>query len=130
MKISDLHKQNTNRRIDLFNQPNNLIILVFILFSLIVGRLSWLQLFKGSYYKRLANENRIRLVSSPPIRGRILDVNGNILADNKLVYSLIVQPHLISYEEWVNSASLLSNKLDIEFWLLKLKNLFYSKGYT
>ena len=115
MKGSDLHKQNRSRKILLNNQPNFLLTLIVILFSIILARLSWLQLLRGSNYRRLADDNRVRLVASPPIRGRILDSKGNILADNKLVYSLIVQPHLISEEQWLKNAKLLSDLFYLDY---------------
>ncbi len=121
MKVSDLHRENSSRKIFLNNQPNFLIVLIIIFFSVIVGRLSWLQLIQGSNYKRLSDNNRVRLIASPPIRGRILDSKGNILADNKLVYSLIVQPYLISEEQWGKNALLLSDVLDIDYQQLNLR---------
>ena len=114
MKGSDLHKENRNRKILLVNQPNYLLIFVISLFSLILGRVFWLQIIKGSFFRKLSDENRIRLVSSPPIRGRILDMKGRILADNKLTHSLILQPHLISNKQWDSYYNALGNLLEID----------------
>ncbi len=125
MKGSDLHKENRNRKILLVNQPNYLLVLIISLFALISGRLFWLQVIKGSFFRKLSDENRIRLVSSPPIRGRILDRNGRILADNKLTHSLILQPHLISDTQWAEYSSLLANLLEIDYPTL---NTIYKKG--
>ena len=64
------------------NQGNILTIIVLIFFSSIAGRLFWLQIIKGSFYRTLSEENRIRLVSNPPIRGKIITEDGKLLADN------------------------------------------------
>ncbi len=109
----------SNKNFSITIQSNIIFFLVLILFSLISGRLFWLQVIQGSFYKRLANENRIRLISNPPIRGRILDSNGNLLADNKLRFSLILQPHLISKNDWPKLSRRLSELLDINFQSLR-----------
>ena len=81
------------------NQGNILTLIVLIFFSSIIGRLFWLQVIKGSFYRTLSEENRIRLVANPPIRGKIITENGKLLADNKLRFTLIAQPHLIGKKE-------------------------------
>ena len=95
MKADNRYSENRNRKINLTNQPNRLVIFSIAIFTLIASRLFSLQILQGPLYRKLSEENRIRLVSSPPIRGRILDINGNILADSRLVHSLFNQPHLI-----------------------------------
>ncbi|WP_269607320.1 penicillin-binding protein 2 [Prochlorococcus marinus] len=124
MKQGDFYKENRSRKINLINQPNNLVFFVTMIFLLIFGRLVHLQILQGSKFKRLSEENRIRVVSSPPIRGRLLDINGITLADNRLVYSLIVQPHLIKKSEWPLLAENLSQLLDLD--LKKIHELFDS----
>jgi penicillin-binding protein 2 len=52
-------------------------------FLIIIGRLAELQLIKGSYYRSLAEENRIRYLPIPAPRGKILARGGEILVDNK-----------------------------------------------
>ena len=52
-----------------------------------VSRLVWMQLLEGSRFRELADENRIRLVPRSPIRGRLLDRKGRVLATSKLTYS-------------------------------------------
>ena len=76
-------------------------------------RLFWLQIIHGKYYKNLADGNRIRLVSTPPIRGRILDNNGVVLASNELIFSLIMQPHLIDEKSWKLLSQQISNLLKV-----------------
>ena len=115
MKLKVDSQIQKNRKVGSYRQPLVLLILVSFLFGSMFIRLFWLQVLNGAFYKKLSNENRIRLVSSPPIRGRILDRNGNILADNKLSYSLSVQPRLITDEEWLPLSKKLSSLLNLSW---------------
>ena len=103
----------------LTKQSNVLIVLILLLFSSIAGRLFWLQIINGKYYRSLSDGNRIRLVSTPPIRGKILDTNGVVLASNKLRFSLIVQPHLMDDQHWKILSENLSTLLDINITSLE-----------
>lgn len=51
--------------------------------SILVGRLIELQLIKGSYFRALAEENRVRRVPIAAPRGRIFGRGGEILVDNR-----------------------------------------------
>ncbi len=64
--------------------------LLFVLFLLgaLGVRMVWLQITHHDTYKELADGNRIRMEPITPVRGRILDRNGVILADNQTVYTL------------------------------------------
>lgn len=72
-----------------------LALLVFICFSVLVGRFYFLQVKKFTYYQTLAENNRISLVPIVPNRGLILDKNGVILAHNFFVYTLEITPSKI-----------------------------------
>ncbi|WP_342665992.1 MULTISPECIES: penicillin-binding protein 2 [unclassified Prochlorococcus] len=95
--------------------------MIIFLFSSITGRLFWLQIIRGSFYRKLSDENRIRLVSNPPIRGKIISANGRLLADNKLRFNLILQPHLVDKIKLPILLSRLSNLLKVD-----LEDLEYS----
>ena len=56
-------------------QPLVLFIFSSISFLLILFRLIFLQLLNHESFKKMSDENRIRLIASQPIRGRILDKN-------------------------------------------------------
>ncbi|MFM7312759.1 MAG: penicillin-binding protein 2 [Cyanobium sp.] len=80
---------------------SGVLLLVILLFSgAIISRLAWLQLLHGSAYKAMADENRIRLIPRDPIRGRLLDRSGRVLATNRLTYRLYVQPRLLPSGGW------------------------------
>jgi len=56
--------------------------------ALLVGRLWYLQLFKGDYFAELSEHNRIRLQDIPPSRGMIFDRDGRLLVDNAPAFDL------------------------------------------
>ena len=81
-----------------------------LIFSVIMGRLYKLQVIDRQKYKTLANNNRINIVLHAPIRGKILDSNGNIIADNRTIFSLTLNPSLTnSIPLIINSISSLIN---------------------
>jgi penicillin-binding protein 2 len=77
------------------------LLLVLLLFSgAMVTRLAWLQLLHGAEHRQRADENRIRLMPRNPIRGRLLDRHGRVLATSRLTYNLYVQPREVSDAAW------------------------------
>ena len=69
-------KTNSNKKfISLKRQPLVLLIFSSIAFLLIVFRLIFLQLLNYESFQKMSDENRIRLIASQPIRGRIVDKN-------------------------------------------------------
>lgn len=55
-------------------------------------RLFYLQITSNEHYATLSQENRVRIVPIPPIRGLIFDRDLNLLADNKPSYQIEVTP--------------------------------------
>jgi len=81
-------------------QPGVLLLVLLLFCGAIVGRLAWLQLLHGPEFRAMADENRIRLIPRDPIRGRLLDRNGRVLATNRLTYKLYLQPRLLPPDGW------------------------------
>jgi penicillin-binding protein 2 len=81
-------------------QPALLLLLVLLLSGAITARLAWLQLLHGADNRAMADENRIRLIPRDPVRGRLLDRNGRVLASNRLVYRLHLEPRLVAKGAW------------------------------
>ena len=116
IKTSSNKKPNSLKR-----QPLVLLTFSFISFLLIVLRLFFLQLLNYESFKKMSDENRIRLIASQPIRGRILDMNGNVLADSRVKYSLIIKPQSINESDWENHKLMLSDLLNIDNNLIQKK---------
>lgn len=66
--------------------------IISISFLYLVIGLGYTQVIKGSYYQRLSQNNRIRLIPSPAPRGDILDRNGVILASTRPSFNACAVP--------------------------------------
>ena len=66
------------------------------LFSLLAGRLYYLQIIEGGEYREMAEENRINLRMVAPPRGRILDRTGVALALNDQTYRVVLLPEQVN----------------------------------
>jgi penicillin-binding protein 2 len=66
------------------------------LFSLLVGRLYYLQVIEGGEYHKLAEENRINIRVIVPPRGRILDRFGVPLALNDQTFRVVLLPEQVN----------------------------------
>ncbi len=84
------------RKIDIINRRMFIIgAAKLIVFSGIVARLFSLQINNSKKYLTLSDKNRIREWKLPPIRGKILDYFGNIIAGNLKVYQLHIIPEQV-----------------------------------
>lgn len=81
-----------------------------LLVLVLLVRLYFLQVVQHEHYVTLSQDNRIRYVPIPPVRGQIYDRNGVLLAENLPVYTLRVTPDkvpdmdalLYRVSEWVH----------------------------
>jgi len=62
---------------------------------LLIYRLFNLQIINHDYYTEEALGNQLQILPIPPIRGDILDRNGEVLATNELSYRLTITPEKI-----------------------------------
>jgi len=65
------------------------------LFSLLAGRLYYLQVIEGGGYRKMAEENRINVRVIIPPRGRILDRFGSPLALNDQTFRVVLLPEQV-----------------------------------
>ena len=118
-----MKKINFNRKIvQLKNQYSIILLLSSFAFLLIFFRLFFLQVINNESFKKMSDQNRIRLIAKKPIRGKILDKNGEVLARSKLNYSLIIKPQFINQSIWqkykfslANLLALQIDKLDLQY---------------
>jgi len=112
-----------------FVQLNNqyTIILFFsaVAFLLIFLRLFFLQVINNESFKKMSDQNRIRLIAKEPIRGKILDKNGEVLVRSKLNYSLIIKPQFVSKTTWQKYKYSIADLLNLK---TKQLNLKYENG--
>ncbi|MEB3273195.1 MAG: penicillin-binding protein 2 [Prochlorothrix sp.] len=84
-----------------------------LIFGGLGTRLAYLQLVEGPNNRQRAEDNRVRLVSKPPERGRIFDRNGKLLAGSNPSYSLFLWPIALDQSEWPQTFQRLSSILNI-----------------
>lgn len=72
-----------------FNRYTAFILIMCIIFTTIIIRLAYLQIFKTQYYKEKASSNRNKIISTTAPRGEIYDRNGEVLATNRQGFGLI-----------------------------------------
>ncbi len=65
------------------------------LFSILAGRIYYLQLAQGDKYRTMAEDNRINLRLISPPRGQILDRSGAALAINQQNYRVVLLPEQV-----------------------------------
>jgi len=64
------------------------VIVITALVLTLIGRLTYLQVWRHDYYTELSQGNRVRLDPIPASRGLIFDRNGKVMADNEPAYQL------------------------------------------
>lgn len=91
MKIKDLkNKKIKHAKIGDNDSERGLIVkitIILVFFSL-VARMGYLQIYKADEYKYKAENNRVKFIRVEALRGNIVDVNGEIVATNKIGYRL------------------------------------------
>ncbi|MAL99864.1 MAG: penicillin-binding protein 2 [Alteromonadaceae bacterium] len=68
---------------------------VLVMTSIVVGRFYYLQLVQHQTYTTLSDKNRVQVQSIPPTRGLIYDRNGELLAQNRPVFSVTIVPERV-----------------------------------
>ncbi len=68
------------------------VLAVFLLTGLVAARAWFLQVEDHRHFSTLSEQNRIRLMPVAPTRGLIFDRNGEVLAENRPSYQLVVTP--------------------------------------
>jgi len=75
-------------------------IIVSTIFTIILIRLIFLQIYEHDRYKTLSLNNQVRVVPIPPARGNIYDRKGELLAENVPAFNLEITPeHVTSMPE-------------------------------
>ena len=114
MSISGPQGRATQRQTGLQQQPLVLLLLILLFCGAMAARLVWMQLLEHNRFRELADENRIRLVPRSPIRGRLLDRKGRVLASSKLTYTLYLEPRLVSDQNWPALRDRLASLLNLK----------------
>ncbi len=78
------------------------------------SRLAYLQLSQGAKNRQIAENNRVRTVAKPPVRGNIYDRKGQLLAGSKLSHSIFVWPMATKRENWPNTRRHIAEILNLD----------------
>jgi penicillin-binding protein 2 len=84
-----------------------------VLLGGIGSRLAYLQLLEGQIYREKAENNRIRLVPKPPVRGNLFDRKGKVLATTRLTHAAYLWPMVQTQPDWPEQLDRLSKLLAI-----------------
>lgn len=90
----------------------SLILAVISLFFALLIRLAYIQIIKGSEYTLKATDQWYRDLPLSAPRGKILDANGQVLADNEDVFTIYARPRAIT--DKVTTAYHLASELGLD----------------
>lgn len=74
-------------------------IFLILIFSCLTVRLWYLQVYKGEYYRKISENNRIRRIEVPAPRGMIFDRNGKVVLGNRPFFDLVYIPQYVKETE-------------------------------
>ena len=83
---------NTQKMEDFKGRHGYFLAFLALAFLLIFARLWYLQVFKGAEFRRMSENNRIRIRETPADRGMLLDRKGRILAHNRPSFEALLVP--------------------------------------
>lgn len=66
--------------------------MIFMVISILIARVGYLQVYDGEYYGKLADGNRIRIIPSMAPRGTFFDRNGQLLVTNRPGFTVSLLP--------------------------------------
>ena len=111
------------------NRLNFIFGLVIFIFFILLLKLFYLQIIKFENYSTLAKSNSLKVIPLPPIRGQILDLHGEVLAENKLIYTLEINPKnkmdLNKVKQQLSNIIKIT-KYDVKKYKKTLSNSYYS----
>lgn len=88
------------------------VFIVFV-FSVLLVRIWYLQIYKYPYYSRISENNRVRRIDIPSARGAIYDRSGKLILGNRPFYDLVVIPQYLKDVD--TTLTILSNLLHLSF---------------
>lgn len=92
------------------NQASRLhvmLVICLVLFTVLIGRMVYLQLWRGDYYAKQSDGNRLRQSKISAPRGLIYDSEGKVLVNNLPGYAVVLQKQSKYKEETLQRLSTL-----------------------
>ncbi|MBA4492939.1 peptidoglycan D,D-transpeptidase FtsI family protein [Paenactinomyces guangxiensis] len=106
-------KQRSEAHPLIFGRLQMLWLIVFLLFVVLILRLSWIQLGTGEKYSRLAAENNFKQIPIVAPRGKIFDRQGKPLVENQSLYTAMYLEPDRSKKEKMATAKALAKTLQM-----------------
>ncbi|MBQ9318819.1 MAG: penicillin-binding protein 2 [Bacilli bacterium] len=110
-------EQNVKRDKIIEKRYKVLIVLIILVMSSLIAKLTYIQVYRHDYYATSLEEmtHKVFYGESTP-RGRIYDRNGNILVDNIAVKTIYYKkPTRIMTSEEIKTAYLVANYIDVDY---------------
>ena len=82
------------------------------LLFLLAGRMFYMQFIKKDEYKTLSDKNRIKMILISPDRGRIIDIRGNVIAQNNTCFNLLLDKNISS--KFLDEVEFIINLLELD----------------
>ena len=86
-------------------------IFIITISALLLARLWFVQVYKGEYYRKVSERNRIRRIEIPAPRGVIFDRHGQVVLGNRPFFDLVFIPQFIQDRD--NTLKILSRLLHV-----------------
>lgn len=112
--VNKKNKKNKKKRAPLLTRMNILFFAIFILFSALIFQLGVVQILNGDSYQEEIERTNLDTVDIPVPRGKIYDTNGELIVDNKAMYSITYTPsNGVQAEERLEVAKTLAQYIDM-----------------
>ncbi len=90
-----------------------IVVISLFFFGGIGWRLCYLQLQQGKVNRLKAEQNQIRILPKPPVRGTIFDRQGTVLATSRLSHSAYLWPKAQKQKDWATIRDTLAAIVDV-----------------
>ena len=98
--IDCLPDENEKDRLRIKTNYHFIKLFIVLFFLIIIARLWYLQIIQGEEFRQFSNKNLLKSMNVHPIRGKIYDRHGRILAENLPAYKAVVIPQYVDkFEE-------------------------------
>ncbi len=81
---------------DIEHRHKYIVALVVVFVLIVVGRLYYLQVIKGEFYRFFSNENSIKEIKIAAARGMVFDRRGQLLVENRPSFDLVFVPQYVT----------------------------------
>ena len=122
------HDENEKDRLKIENNYRFIKTFIVLSFFLIIIRLWYLQITQGKEFRQFSNKNLLKSMDVHPIRGKIYDRHGQVLAENLPAYKVVIIPQYVNKLE--EMAKELAQILDLTpQWIMeKVKKSQHKNG--